>query len=82
MRVKKLVKLINNERNNRRIVSDMAQGCTIQSMDSCSYTDNARCTVNSYDVCTKDYAGCYNYSYDYCDNLDVTACGNQTHDLT
>ena len=79
MRVNKLVKLINNERNDRRIVS--VKGCTGQSTDHCTLNvDNARCTVNSYDVCGKDYAACYNYSYVYCANLDTTVCGNQTHD--
>ncbi len=83
MRVNKLVKLINNERNDRRIIPMKADVCTGQSTDICKlYEDNAICTVNSYDVCGKDYAGCYNYSYDYCAYIDNAACGNQSHDLT
>lgn len=81
MRVKKFVKLINNERNDRRIAS--AKGCTGLNTDRCtSGEDYAECTVNSYDVCTKDYAACYNYSYDFCENLDTTVCGNESHDIT
>lgn len=82
MRVKRLVKLINDERNYRNIVPAKALGCTGFSTDSCVEKDNATCTVNSYDVCGKDYAGCYNYSYDYCENVDNAACGNQSYDLT
>ena len=83
MRVKKLVKLINNERNDRNVVPAKAADCVGQSTDTCTlHVDNATCTVNSYDVCAKDYAACYNYSYDYCANIDTTVCGNQSHDLT
>ncbi len=81
MSVKKLVKLINDERNDRGIVSEKAEGCLGQSTDICT-KDYATCTVNSYDVCVKDHAGCYNYSYDYCEYVDNTACGNQSYDLT
>lgn len=83
MRANKLIKLINNERNDRRVVSAKALNCTGQSTDTCTTgKDYATCTVNSYDVCGKDYAGCYNYSYDYCEYEDNFACGNQSHDLT
>ncbi len=83
MRVKKFVKLINNERADRNIVPVKADECVGQSTDFCRLNvDNAVCTINSYDVCGKDYAGCYNYSYDYCEYEDNFACGNQSHDLT
>ena len=79
MRVKKLVKLINNERNDRRIAS--AKGCTGLSTDTCTRNDDyAECTVNSYDVCGKDYAGCFDNSYDFCSYKDTDACGNFGHD--
>ena len=79
MRVKKFVKLINNERNDRRIAS--TKGCTGQSYDRCSSgEDYATCTVNSYDVCVKDYAGCFDNSYDFCSYKDTDACGNFGHD--
>lgn len=83
MRVKKFVKLINNERNDRRIVPAKAEGCIGHSTDTCTlHEDHATCTVNSYDVCAKDYAACYNYSYDYCAGYDTTVCGNESHDIT
>ena len=83
MRVKKLVKLINNERNDRNVIPAKASSCAGQSYDNCTLNeDHATCTVNSYDVCGKDYAGCYNYSYDYCANLDNAACGDGTRDIT
>ena len=74
MRVKKFIKLINSERTNSRLVSGMA--CVGTSTDICSREDNATCTVNSYDVCTKDQAACFNNGYDYCTTLyDTDACG-------
>ncbi len=83
MKVKRLIKLINDERKDGRLVSAKAQNCTGHSTDTCNlYVDNATCTINSYDVCGKDYAGCYNYSYDYCAYIDNTACGDQGHDIT
>ena len=81
MRVKKLVKLINNERNNGKIVPMKAEGCTGLSTDICTTEkDFAKCTVNSYDVCGKDYAGCFNNSYDYCSYTDTDACGSNGYD--
>lgn len=81
MRVKKLIKLINNERNNRSVVPAKAEGCVGQSFDECRLNeDYARCTVNSYDACGKDYAGCFDNSYDYCSYKDTDACGNFGHD--
>lgn len=82
MSVKKLIKLINSERVDRGVVSRKADECIGLSSDFCRLEDHATCTVNSYDVCGKDYAGCYNYSYDYCENVDNFACGNQSYDLT
>ena len=81
MRVKKLVKLINNERNERNVVPAKAFDCAAPSYDRCTMNeDYATCTVNSYDVCGKDYAGCFDNSYDYCSYKDTDACGNFGHD--
>ena len=83
MRVKKVVRLINNERSNRKVVSVKAVGCTGVSTDICTALfDYAICIENSYDVCGKDYAGCFNNSYDYCVGYDTTACGTQIRDIT
>ena len=81
MRVKKLVKLINNERNDKSVVPAKALGCTGLSTDTCTTgEDYARCTVNSYDVCGKDYAGCFDNSYDFCSYKDTDACGSAERD--
>ena len=64
MRVKKFIKLINSERTNSRLASSVA--CVGTSTDICQkYVDAAECSINSYDVCQKDLAGCYNNGYDY-----------------
>lgn len=70
MRVKKFIKLINNERSNRRTISEIAVGCTGGSVDICTVEDYATCIMNSYDVCGKDYIGCTNNSYDFCEYYD------------
>lgn len=74
MRVIKVIKLINNERVNANLVSSKA--CDTTSEDTCYQLDNAMCTINSYDVCTKDLAACYNKGYDYCTPTvdDTDAC--------
>lgn len=73
MRVKKFIKLINSERICTKLVSSKA--CDSLSMDDCTELDKAECTVNSYDVCTKDLAACYNKGYDFCEiNYDTDAC--------
>lgn len=78
--MKKIIKLINNERNNPTILAKKALGCDLTSTDHCtSGLDVAGCTQHSYDYCNKDHAGCYNESYDYCDNRDTDACGTLTN---
>lgn len=73
MRVKRFIRLINSERINVKLASSKA--CDITSEDKCTELDTADCTINSYDVCTKDLAACYNKGYDYCSTLyDTDAC--------
>ena len=62
----KYIKLINNERLNKKIGSSKA--CTYDdSEQNCMQIDNAECTVHSNDTCSKeDHAGCTNQSNDYC----------------
>ena len=70
---KKLVKLINNERVNSKLVSEKA--CSTDASDYCVYIDMADCTTDALDHCYKDYAACHEgaddvctYNYDYSDN--------------
>lgn len=74
MNVKKIIRLINNERTGFKNFSGKA--CEDTSFNRCQVLDAATCTVNSYDVCTKDYAACYNKGYDFCDTttIDYDAC--------
>lgn len=76
--MKKIIKLINNERINIKVRSAKATydpPCDSTSDDYCSEVDNAICTIGSYDLCVKDYAGCTNHSTDYCATVyDYNAC--------
>ena len=75
--MRKIIKLINNERMNQKISSSKAVDfpCDSSSNDYCSEVDNAICTVGSYDLCVKDYAGCTNHTTDYCASVyDYSAC--------
>lgn len=74
MRVKKFIKLINSERVSAKLVPGKA--CSSDtSFNDCNVWDKAECTVNSYDVCQKDLAACYNQGYDYCTTTyDTDAC--------
>lgn len=77
MKIKKMIKLINNERKSTKLVSSKACSST----DLCPRLDFAMCTVNSYDHCIKaDYAGCTNNSYDYC-GWDYDACHSGNNDI-
>ena len=71
---KKIIKLINNERINKRLLS--AKSCEGDSTatDFCEFADNAQCTVYAYDNCGKDYAACYNGANDNCSQVDETVC--------
>ena len=78
--MKRVIKLINSERLNAKIVS--AKACETGSYDSCTYNDDADCKTFSYDRCGKDHALCYNYGYDYCSYIDDTACSGDERDIT
>ena len=73
MRVK-VLKLINNERINKKLVSAKACGDET-AVDYCGNTekDYADCSVYAYDECMKDYAGCTEGVTDIC-YLDYAAC--------
>lgn len=61
---KKIIKLINNERSNKKITS--VKGCDATSNDYCYELDLGVCTVYAYDDCSKDYDGCSNGGHDLC----------------
>ena len=78
--MKKIIKLINNERTNK--ILNASKACDTTSTDICSRIDKAECTVNSIDKCVKDYAGCFEHSSDACVFYDTTACGPNGYDVT
>ena len=67
---KKLIKLINNERMNLSIKSKKAVDdnalCKPDSVDICTYIDNAACSTYATDECSKDYAACMEGAWDIC----------------
>ncbi len=81
MRVKRIVKLINNERTNTKL--EMPKACDSTSYDVCKVDehDYAQCIVNSYDYCNKDHAACFNNGYDYCDTFRDTDLCTGSYDL-
>ena len=70
--MKKIIKLINNERLNSAIVSKKADECTTGSYDYCTNQahDVSACTTMSYDYCGKDYTSCREHAYDLCTQVD------------
>lgn len=72
--MKRIIKLINNERVNAKIIS--AKGCTENATDICvvSSYDKAHCSDNAYDYCYKDQAACTDNAYDYCRGTDRYGC--------
>ena len=79
MKTRKIIKLVNNERINRRVESEKA--CDATSVDICQKYDYADCTLGSTDICVKDYAGCSNGYYDYCPEVeDYTICLGSNYD--
>lgn len=59
--MRKLIKLINNERANITLLSKKAyyDKCAADAFDLCGTIDNAVCTLYAYDYCIKeDYAAC------------------------
>ena len=67
---KKVIKLINDERIDRRIAS--AKACVAPAIDICGKEnyDFADCSVSATDVCVKDYAACTSNAFDYCGGAD------------
>lgn len=69
---KRIIKMINNERLNSKIVSSKA--CSDGAKDICNVGyDFADCTAYAYDKCGKDYSACYNGADDICNNVDNNA---------
>ncbi len=81
--MKKIVKLINNERNNKAMLSQKAQDkCDSTAHDYCPSIDYGICSLYATDVCSKrDYAGCAEGAQDKC-SIDTYACiGSNTYDI-
>lgn len=68
------LKLINDERKNKRILS--AKACA-------GYYYDRSCSGGAQDVCiSEDLYQCENYAYDYCKYIDQDICsGMQTRDI-
>ncbi len=56
--MKKIIKLINNERINSAVLSNKANNCVGGGVDYCAKEDRASCSAYADDTCTYDY-----YSY-------------------
>ena len=76
----KILKLINNERINKKLIS--AKTCNDSTAtDECSSLDYADCTLHAIDRCSKeDHGACSLYSLDIC-SLDTDACSGGMEDL-
>ena len=74
---KKVIKLINNERENSKLALEKA--CDTTSIDSCLYEDHDECVKHSEDTCRKDYAGCRTYAIDVC-ITDYASCAEGATD--
>ena len=77
--MKKIIKLINNERKAAFIFSQKAVDnnaiCSEGANDICYYIDNAGCSVYANDRCNKDYAACIEGAQDICTNYrDIDLC--------
>lgn len=70
--MKKLIKLINNERLNAKI--NASKGCDSTSLDTCSSPDYGNCALYAQDQCGKDYSTCAEGANDVCIYEDRTAC--------
>lgn len=74
--MKRLIKLINNERNNIMVTSPKASNeCSGDStaVDYCSLIDNKHCSTYAFDQCRKDYGKCSEGADDYC-GIDYDSC--------
>lgn len=68
----KFIKLINNERINKTVISSKA--CDYVDMCITLANDHAACSGHSYDECRDaDYAACFGEGYDVC-HKDYAAC--------
>lgn len=67
---KKLIKLINNERLDAKIMSQKA--CAAANNDICTVetADKYTCTTYAYDYCGKDYSACSEGADDVCYTYD------------
>ena len=76
--MKKIIKLINDERLNASIQSQKADNnadCSEGANDVCYYIDSAGCSTYANDVCNKDYAACIEGAQDICTNYrDIDLC--------
>ena len=86
--MKKVIKLINNERKNAQILSQKATGCITEdecantsvdictggATDACIFIDAAHCSHRATDDCIKDYRACSFEQYDWCDYIDTSIC--------
>ena len=83
--MRKIIKLINNERTNEKIQSKKATYdnacCEADSVDICAVVDYVACTAYAIDKCNKDYAGCTTEAWDICDR-DFTVCSSGQYDYT
>ena len=72
----KIIKLINNERIDQKIISAKACEYPYAASDYCvsNAYDYAHCTTYAQDLCGKDYAACYDGADDICSNIDTTVC--------
>lgn len=69
----KFIKLINNERKNKAILSRKAEFCLFN--DCFNYYDRAHCYAPAVDICYKgDFAACADDSQDICYARDTFGC--------
>ena len=80
MKIKKIIRLINNEQMNRKVIS--SKGCDDSSYDWCLIQDYGHCVVNAYDSCiSKDFKYCHHSSKDYCSiDGDFVGCSYGPND--
>ena len=71
--MKRIIKLINNERKNAKFCSQ--KGCDATSTYECISIDAARCLIYAYDKCSKDYEACMRHAEDVCLYIDDSGLG-------
>ena len=73
--MKKIIKLINNERIHNRVRSLKADAeCSTGAVDICYNVDNIGCTIYAYDKCsTTDLTACTEGAQDIC-GIDYASC--------